>query len=113
MTNKPTDKELMDMDSVQNARAAKREERQEMFELVSDFKDAIEMAKMSGDEWVETTEEVINYFNKGGLKGAPYFIYNGVKVCRNGDLEKVEDYMNRDLYVEAHGAGSGKRIGLG
>ena len=51
--------------------------------------DKIAFAKNNGDEWIETTPEIIKHYNREGLGGAEYFIYSGVKVCEKGKLESI------------------------
>lgn len=61
---------------------------------VHTFMDQIEQAKINGDEWVETTKEIIHHYNRKGLNGAKYFVYNGVKVCERGKLDEIINEMN-------------------
>jgi hypothetical protein len=66
-------------------------------ETISMFKDKIDMAKITGEEWVETSKEIIDYFNPRGLGGNDYFIYQGVRVCEPGKREGVEKREAEDL----------------
>lgn len=69
---------------------------------VQEFEQQIHMAKIQGDEWVETEEAIINLFNKSGLNGAKYFIYKGIKVCKTGDLEAILDDESKSHEERMH-----------
>jgi hypothetical protein len=58
---------------------------------------AVERAKQNGDEWVETTKDVMEHIctNMGGKN---YFIFRGVKVCETGQADKIQEQMDRSLY---------------
>jgi hypothetical protein len=86
--------------------------------LVSEFLSAIACAKSDGDEWVQTSLEIIQYFNKRGMGKNPltgkdntYFVYDGIKVCETGKLEQVETEMNMQTNVRLHGKEEGTIIG--
>lgn len=72
-----------------------------------DFKDLVSQAKLDGEEWVETTAEIIKHFNPQGLKGGKYFIYDGVKVCEMGTQEAAQAYNDRDLQRDIFGPKEG------
>lgn len=72
-------------------------------ETISMFKDKIDNAKIVGDEYVETSEEIIKYFNPRGLNGADYFFYQGIKVCLPGKIEEIQARESRDLQDEVFG----------
>lgn len=76
-------------------------------ETTGSFLDKIHQAKMAGDEWVETTPEIIQFYNRKGLNGAKFFIYDGIKVCERGKIEEIEDEMNTPLSEKLHGKGEG------
>lgn len=58
-------------------------------ETISDFLDKIAVAQMNSDEWVEVSPEIIAHYNRKGLGGAKYFIFQGIKVCENGTLDEI------------------------
>ena len=68
-------------------------------ESLSTFKDKIDLAIMQSEEWVETTPEIIKYFNPAGLNGSKFFIYKGIKVCPMGESDKIDDEINQDLNI--------------
>lgn len=69
----------------------------------NDLLSKIAVAQANGDEWVETTLEVMNHFNRRGLKGVKYFVMDGVKVCQYGDVDRLvaehESVPNAQAYV--------------
>lgn len=75
---------------------------------VHTFLDLISVAKSSGQEWVETTPEIIAHYNRQGLKGAKYFLFNGVKVCEIGQKAAILAEIDQPLSVKLHGAEEGK-----
>lgn len=64
---------------------------------VSKFLDAINLAKMEGAESIETTQEIIDHFNRSGLNGAPFFIFQGIKVYPIGKSEEIESSFESPL----------------
>lgn len=64
---------------------------------LNEFLSDISMAKLNGEEWVETTPEVIASFNRQGLKGAKFFIYQGIKVCEHGKTQEIIAQMDKPL----------------
>lgn len=67
-------------------------------ETLTEFQSNIDAAKMNGDEWVETTPEIIKYYNRNGLgKHAKYFIFHNIKVCERGQLQAIQSEMDRQL----------------
>lgn len=79
-------------------------------ETISGFLAKIDTAKMEGHDWVETSEDVIKYYNRGpkGLNGAEFFIYQGIKVCLPGQSERIEANMHIPIAERMHGKGEGK-----
>lgn len=71
-------------------------------ETYSQFKDKIDLATIRNEEWVETSPEIIQYFNPHGLNGSNYFVYKGIKVCEFGKSEEIQDKMDQDL-AHSHG----------
>lgn len=72
-------------------------------ETPNDLLSKIAVAQANGDEWVETTLEVMTHFNRRGLGKATYFVMDGVKVCQYGDAGKLaaqhEEIPNAQAYV--------------
>lgn len=78
--------------------------------MLSSFLGRVAVAKSLGDEWVETTAEVIRHFNPRGLGINPltrkenrYFLYDGVKVCEAGQIDEIEEEINVPQAVRMHG----------
>lgn len=83
-----------------------------MTETLSAFQMKISLAELAGDEWVETTPDVINLVCKG-LKDQRYFTYGrkGIKVCAYGDREKIEEAERIQLGESIFGTQEGKVLG--
>ncbi len=77
-------------------------------ETVHTFLDKISQALLSQEEWIETSPEIIRHYNRNGLNGAKYFIYQGIRVCEAGQLEAVQDELNRSMNDRAHGNSEAK-----
>ena len=69
---------------------------------VHTFLDQISQAQMNNKEWVETTEDIIRHYNRKGLGGKKYFIFQGIKVCAQGQREGIEREMNTQLQTVLH-----------
>ena len=80
--------------------AVNKEER----ETTMVFMDKIDRAIIEGDEWVETSPEIVGHYNKKGMGALPYFIYRGVKVCEYGKSEQIQNALDADLNRLMHGA---------
>ncbi len=65
--------------------------------------DKIALAKANGDESIETTPEIISHYNRGGLNGAKFFIYSGIKVFPVGEQESIEAEMDEPVANKIHG----------
>lgn len=84
---------------------------------VNTFQDLISQATLNGDEWVETSPEIIRHYNRNGLgKTADgvairFFIYNGIKVCPFGEQESIEAEMNRSVNSKVHGPSETVQLG--
>ena len=81
-------------------------------ELLSVFLNKIAVAKQLGDEWVETSAEVIKHFNPKGLGVNPltnqpnrYFVYEGIKICEKGQIESIETENNQPMSERLQGKG--------
>lgn len=58
----------------------------------------------NGDGWIETTPEIIKYYNRSGLGPANYFLFEGIKVCEYGKKAECIRNENIPLAVRLHGA---------
>lgn len=70
-------------------------------ELFRRFEALVSLAIVRREEIVETTDEVINFFNPAGLGGASYFIYKGIKVCREGLTDTLSKELNIAHYKKS------------
>lgn len=77
------------------------------------FLNQIAMAQYNKVEWVETTPEVINHFNRNGVGKVGYFIFNGIKVCEVGKLQTILGEESIPLSERIHGAEEGTVISGG
>lgn len=84
----------------------------EQGDTLHEFRDKVSAAQMSGDQWVETSADVIKYFHPRGLGQAKYFWYGspGVRVCLFGDRQEIEERESKDLMEILHGPGEGKMV---
>ena len=73
-------------------------------EVLSEFIAKIANAKHLGNEWVETSKEIVDYYNPKGLNGAKYFIYDGIKVTEHGKSEEIEEENNQSIGQKIHGS---------
>ena len=78
-------------------------------ETLTEFQAKVDAAKMNGEEWVETTPEIIKYYNRNGLgKHSEYFIFQNIKVCLNGQGERIRTKLGTQLGVILYGAEEGR-----
>lgn len=82
-------------------------------ETLSTFLAKVDQAKLEGLEWVETTPEIIRYYNRKGLNGAKFFIFQGIKVCEQGQSEAIDEEMNTPLSEKLHGKGEARVVSGG
>ena len=82
--------------------------------MLSVFLGNIAVAQQMGEEWVETTPEIIQHFNPKGMGINPltekpnrFFIYHGIKVCPKGERESIENEMDQPLSQRIHGEKEG------
>lgn len=87
-------------------------EEQKVIETISMFEGKIAHAKHNGDEWVETSPQVITYFNRRGLGASEYFIYKDIKVCEHGKRDAIIDKESMSMDERLHGPNEGKIEGL-
>jgi len=72
------------------------------------FVDKIDHAIVNDLDWVETTPELVHYYNKRGLGPNDYFIYKGIKVCEYGKSEACQAKIDADMNRLMHGAKEAK-----
>lgn len=72
-------------------------------DTVRTFLDKIAVAKGNQDEWVETSPEVIAHYNRRGMNGAKFFIFEGIKVCEHGKVDEIEHEMNESIAKKTFG----------
>jgi hypothetical protein len=70
---------------------------------MSVFQELIAVAKANGQEWVETTPEIIKILQPRGMGPVNYFIYHGVKVCEIGKREEITDELSTPMGKKIHG----------
>lgn len=78
-------------------------------ETVSTFESKVAYAKNRGETWVETSKEVLNFYNPNGMGKNQFFSYNGILVCEFGKIDECENSMNADLQRQIHGQQEGVR----
>jgi hypothetical protein len=65
----------------------------------------------TGDGWIETTKEVIEFFNpNGGVLGPKdpgYFIHTNIKVCTYGKKDEIIAKMEMSSHEKMHGRADG------
>lgn len=97
------------------AKTEKSEQKQtsldDTLETVRTFLDKIHVAKASGDEWIETSPEIIQHYNRGGLNGKNYFIFDGIKVCEFGMMDQILADENEQMQFKTHGKSEGVVLG--
>ncbi len=86
--------------------------------LVSEFMDSIAIAKTNGDEWVETSPEIIRHYNRKGMginpltgKQNEFFLFDGIKVCPIGRIHAIEEEMDKQMNIRMHGEKEGIILG--
>lgn len=79
-------------------------------DTVHTFLDKIAVAKMNGDEWIETTPEIIMHYNRHGLNGAKYFIYDGIKVAVTGTVEDIVKEEDTPVNMRVFGKDEPKSV---
>jgi hypothetical protein len=101
----------MKAEAIEKAKAEAKEKARKYAEnagAVTEFMASIAAAKAVGEDWVETSADVIQRMMPQGLGGAKFFIYQGIKVCEYGQKEAVEADMDRPVGERLHGSGEGK-----
>lgn len=71
-------------------------------ERMSDFIEKHSIALANGDEWCETTPEIIKLLQPRGMGGAKYFCYKGVKVCEYGKIDEIEAQESKTVHDRMH-----------
>lgn len=67
-------------------------------DTLTSFQAKIDDAMLQGNEWVETSDDIINYYNKAGLKGQEYFIFRGIKVTQFGKSEDLDEKLRKSSF---------------
>jgi hypothetical protein len=80
-------------------------------ETVNDFEIKISRAQTSGDEWVETSAEIMKYMLKCPVSDDDFFHYKGVKVCAFGKRDEIEKKHAEQLGKRLHGPQEGTIMG--
>lgn len=72
-------------------------------ESLGDFRTRIDHAKLTGEQWVETSQQIIDFFmKKKSLGDAGYFIYDGIFVCPTGTTEECQRRMEQRAQKELY-----------
>lgn len=85
-------------------------------EMLSEFNGRVEAAQQLGEEWLETTPEVIAFIMRKGMgtrpdgKPALHFDYKGIHICERGKLDEAMRVFEEDCNTTAHGPSEGKRV---
>lgn len=80
-------------------------------ETLNQFYSKIHRATIEGQEWIETSKEIIDHFNKGGLgPHAEYFIFQSVKVTEFGKSQRLKEELERPLGQILYGDDEAKVI---
>jgi hypothetical protein len=71
-------------------------------ERMSDFIEKHAAAVALGDEWVETTPEIISLLQPRGLNGKKYFCWKGIKVCEHGKSQEISHEESMTVHDRMH-----------
>jgi hypothetical protein len=98
MSKKRLDDAQVNLSEIKDARimteeAANLVKEEGKINTLTEFMDAVMEAKLTGQEWIEVSPKIIQYYNKNGLGSAKYFIFQGIKVCNYGESEKIQAEM--------------------
>jgi len=72
-------------------------------ETPSNFELRLFKAQRDGFDFVEATDEVIDFYTRGELGPSSYFDYKGVRVYKAGTRETTEQYEAITLDEKLHG----------
>lgn len=78
------------------------------YETLNEFFGKIHRATINGEQWVETSDEIIRHYNKNGLGKAGYFHFQNIMVCPYGQKEKLIQGLSRQLGEIIYGASEAK-----
>jgi len=78
---------------------------------IRDFISQIAVCKSQGMEELESSNEIIKYYNRGGLGDAKYFIFEGIKVYPLGQMETIKKEAEEQMSVRLHGHKEGRVVG--
>lgn len=85
---------------------------------MSQFNAVVDVAKLQGQEWVETTADIIKHFQPHGMGGQEYFCYKGIKICEGipgkpGEKSAaLEEKLEMQMGALVHGEGEGVLLGV-
>lgn len=74
----------------------KNEVEDEFFDNIQTFEAKIARAKKLGQEWVETSKEMLDYVMPQGWK--TFAIYKDVKICEFGGTQDAQAVLDETLY---------------
>jgi hypothetical protein len=101
--NNPNDKKATTAPATKDPFAGIPEERK-VLETLSEFKAKLDHAKMNGDEWVETTRQIIDYYNRRSpVPQGWFYVHEGIRVCEQGHREKILEKENEQMDKRLHG----------
>lgn len=69
---------------------------------MSDFIEKHSAAQATGQEWVETSADIIKILQPRGMSGKDYFCYKGVKVCVYGMSDKITEEESKTIHDRMH-----------
>ena len=75
----------------------------EFKETIHRFYEKIHEAKMARQEWIETSEEIIDHYNPDGIGQAGFFIFQGIKCAPFGKKDALVAEMSKSLGQINHG----------
>ncbi len=93
----------IDLDALAQVLAAKVKVTRPEDEIL-DFMAEVKRAKVSGAQWLEASQKVIDYYLPTvGLPESGYFIFENVRVCLTGTMEKIQKGQSLTVDQLAHG----------
>lgn len=84
----------------QNNGQQQHEDRLTLDQQFRDFQTKVDMAILTGQDYVETAPEITAHFNPKGLGGVDYWIYKGVKIVSVGKQEAVDKFIKMPMHVK-------------
>lgn len=83
---------------VQSNAQQQYEDRLTLDQQFRDFQSKVDMAVLTGQEYVEASPEITAHFNPRGMGGADYWIYKSVKIVPNGNKEAVDKLIKMPMH---------------